>query len=46
MPLAQLDNLVKSGQLKAEPAAQSEFDGLMRSGNVRLVDAQNPVLTL
>src|ERR1700674_3064701 len=46
MPLAQLDNLVKSGQLKAEPPAQSEFDGLARSGSVCLVDAQNAALSL
>ncbi|MGC2047653.1 MAG: hypothetical protein WA635_03460 [Gallionella sp.] len=26
-----LDNLVKIGQLKAEPGSQSEFDGLLRS---------------
>jgi hypothetical protein len=34
-----LDNLVKSGQLKAEAKAQSEFDGLIRSGMARLTDA-------
>ncbi len=43
MPLPPLDNLVRSGQLKAEPALQAEFDGLLRSGNNRLKDAGNPV---
>lgn len=41
MPLEQLDNLVRSRQLKAEPAAQAEIDGLLRSGNARLKDAGN-----
>jgi hypothetical protein len=35
-----LDNLVRIGQLKSEPPAQVEFDGLVRSGKVRLRDAQ------
>ena len=42
MPMPELDNLVRIGRLKAEPGTQSEFDGLMRSGNVRLRDAANP----
>ena len=33
------DKLVKIGQLKKEPADQREFDGLLRSGSVRLKDA-------
>ena len=41
MSLAPLDNLVRSGQLKAEPAAQAEIDGLVRSGRNRLKDASN-----
>jgi hypothetical protein len=41
MSLAPLDNLVRSGQLKAEPSAQAEFDGLVRSGQNRLNDAGN-----
>ncbi len=41
-----LDNLVCIGQLKAEPPAQAEFDGLIRSGCVRLEDAQNVSLSL
>lgn len=39
MPLAQLDNLVRTGRLKPEPAAQAEIDALVRSGNARLKDA-------
>lgn len=41
-----LDNLARIGQLKAEPPAQAEFDGLLRSGRVRLADAQNRALSL
>jgi len=46
MTSSPLDNLVRIGQLKAEPAAQAEFDGLVRSGRVRLKDAENTVLAL
>lgn len=46
MPSSPLDNLVRIGQLKAEPPAQSEIDGLVRSGKVRLSDAENPALAL
>ena len=46
MPLPPLDNLVRIGQLKAEPPAQVEFDGLLRSGRVRLADAVNASLSL
>ena len=35
----ELDNLVRIGQLKAEPGVQLEIDGLIRSGTVRLRDA-------
>ena len=41
-----LDNLVKSGSLKAEPASQSEFDGLLRSARARLTDASNTSLSI
>lgn len=41
-----LDNLARIGALKAEPPAQAEFDGLVRSGRVRLTDAKNPALDL
>lgn len=46
MPSSKLDNLVRIGQLKAEPPAQAEFDGLVRSGLVRLRDAENAALSL
>lgn len=46
MPLAPLDYLVRSGQLKAELAAQSEIDGLRRSGQIRLKDAGNTTNSL
>jgi hypothetical protein len=46
MPLPPLDNLVRIGQLKVEPPAQAEFDGLVRSGQVRLADAINSALSL
>ena len=46
MPLPPLDNLVRIGQLKSEPPAQVEFDGLVRSGQVRLADSINAELSL
>lgn len=46
MPSSLLDNLVRIGQLKAEPPAQVELDGLVRSGQVRLKDAVNTTLSL
>lgn len=46
MALSPLDNLVRIGTLKAEPPAQAEFDGLVRSGLVRLRDAENGTLSL
>jgi len=41
MPLPELDNLARIGKLKAEAGTLAEFDGLMRSGRVRLRDAEN-----
>jgi hypothetical protein len=41
-----LDNLVRIGKLKKEPPAQTELDGLMRSGMARLADAENASLSL
>ncbi len=41
-----LDNLVRIGKLKAEPPAQTELDGLIRSGNARLADAENESLSV
>ena len=46
MPHPQLDNLVRIGQLKAEPPIDSEIAGLMRSGISRLADAERPDLSL
>lgn len=41
-----LDNLVRIGKLKAEPPAQAELDGLVRSGLMRLRDAENAALSI
>jgi hypothetical protein len=41
-----LNNLAKIGQLKQEPPARAEFEGLLRSGQRRLVDARNQTLSL
>lgn len=46
MALTSLDNLVRAGQLKREPPAQIELDGLIRSGLARLRDAENEALSL
>jgi hypothetical protein len=40
-----LENLVRIGQLKAEPATEEEVAGLFRSGVVRLADAKNESLS-
>lgn len=45
MPQAELDNLVRIGQLKTVPLAQAEVEGLVRSGNRRLADAMRPELS-
>jgi hypothetical protein len=46
MSLQALDNLVRARQLKSESAAQSEIDGLVRSGSKRLKDARLKTLSL
>jgi hypothetical protein len=46
MSLKNLDNLVKARSLKAEPGAQREFDGLLKSAKARLADAQNEALSV
>ena len=46
MGLPQLDNLVRMRQLKTESPSQPEMDGLTRSGNARLRDAQVETLSL
>jgi hypothetical protein len=44
--LKALANLARIGKLKVEPAAQKEFDGLVKSGRARLRDACNPGLSI
>ena len=46
MALPALDNLVRTGGLKSEPAEQQEIDGLIRSGLARLADASITTLSL
>lgn len=46
MPKCELDNLVRIGQLKPEPPAKAELEGLVRSGNRRLTDAERSELSL
>ncbi|MGB6539209.1 MAG: hypothetical protein WBF58_24985 [Xanthobacteraceae bacterium] len=41
MTRRELENLVKIGQLKREPAPRVEFDGLVNSARKRLADARN-----
>jgi hypothetical protein len=41
-----LDNLVKTGQLKREPPDARETAGLLHSARARLNDARNPSLSL
>lgn len=46
MTQRELDNLVRIGQLKPEPPAQAELEGLLRSGSRRLADAERTDLNL
>lgn len=46
MTSAEMENLVRLGQLKREPPAASEIRSLLRSGEARLVDAGNRGLSL
>ncbi|MGB0723265.1 MAG: hypothetical protein ACPGU7_12815 [Gammaproteobacteria bacterium] len=39
-----MENLAKTGHLKAEPFDKREFESLVRSGRVRVRDATNPDL--
>jgi hypothetical protein len=41
-----LDNLHRIGKLKREAATAAEFEGLLRSGRIRLQDALLPTLSL
>jgi len=45
MTIAQLDNLVKIGQLKMEPPDQAQFDGFVASARNRLNDLAAPGLS-
>lgn len=40
-----LDNLLRTGGLKAEPPDRKECEGLLRSAGDRLQDARNPALS-
>ncbi len=44
--ISQLENLVKTGNLKSEPANQSEFNGMIHSARARLIDAENNTLSI
>lgn len=46
MTSAELENLVRLGQMKREPPVASEIRGLLRSGEARLTDAANRALSL
>jgi hypothetical protein len=46
MTSAELENLVRIGRLKREPASPAEIEGLIRSGEARLLDASNRSLSL
>ena len=46
MTSPELDNLVKIGQLKREPSRPDELDGLRRSGEARLSDAEKKTLAI
>ena len=46
MTSAELENLVRLGQLKREPPVASEIRGLLRSGEARLTDAAHRALSL
>jgi len=41
-----LDNLISTGLLKAEARSAPEIDGLIRSGEARLIDAANESLSI
>lgn len=45
MTLKNLESLVKTNKLKKEPFDQSEFDGLIKSGEARLKDAKITALS-
>mgnify|MGYP006928308891 CR=1 FL=1 len=41
-----LENLIKTGSLKSEPADRKEINGLVYSAKMRLQDAHNPALSI
>jgi len=41
MTSVELENLAKIGKLKQEPPSIREYEGLLRSGESRLADAEN-----
>lgn len=45
MASSNLERLAQSGSLKREPGDQQEFDGLVRSGTIRLEDAHLAALS-
>jgi hypothetical protein len=45
MSSRELENLARTGSLKAEAGDQVEFDGLVKSGRARLTDAQKSQLS-
>jgi len=46
MPKAPLENLLATGDLKFEPPAAAEIEGLIRSGETRMNDAENESLAI
>ena len=46
MTVPELDNLVRIDQLKPEPPARAELDGLFRSGSRKLADAERAELSI
>ena len=46
MRLQQLENLASTGQLKKEPPAAAEFNGLLTAGRAKLKDAGTASLSL
>ena len=46
MPKPPLENLARTGDLKVEPPAATEIEGLIRSGETRLRDAENESLAI
>jgi hypothetical protein len=46
MSIQALDNLVKIGKLKPEPADQAEFDGMVAAASIKLKDVKLPGLSV